>query len=130
MQPQITGPAAWPAAGPPPEFTVDAAGRALFMVEVAASRLLLTSLADRSPDNYFFGGETDGVFACGTRWTVPPDAWARLAHARVLFYRVVAVDQNTGDAAMSVDDQHLDALPALVVEAGLEPARTPPREQP
>lgn len=125
MQPRITGPASWPAAGPPPEFAVDTAGRILFMVELAASRRLLTCITDRSPDNYFFGGEADGVFASGTRWRVPPDVWACLAHAPVLYYRVVAVDQVGGDAAMSVDDQHLDALPALVVRADGAPPGQP-----
>ena len=115
MQPQITGPGSWPAGGPSPTFTIDSAGRPLFLVELAAARQLMTSVTDRTPENYFYGGDAEGDFATGTQWTVPSDVWARMAGAGALFYRVVVVDQRAGDTAMSIEDDELDALPSLRV---------------
>lgn len=117
MQPKILGPAVWPAAGPPPEFTVEP-GMLLFMVELAAARCLMTSVDDRTPDNYFFGGEEEGVFATGPGWHVPAEVWDRLCHTPVLYYRVIAVDQSGGVSALSVGDENLDALPEMVVQHG------------
>jgi hypothetical protein len=124
VQPQITGPVSWPARGPSPTFTIDPAGRSLFLVELAADRHLMTSVADRSPENYFYGGDAEGDFATGTRWTVPSDVWARMAEVGALFYRVVVIDQGAGDTAMSVEDDQLDALPSLEVTTAETPEAT------
>jgi hypothetical protein len=118
VRPTIVGPAAWPALGPPPSFTVDTAGRALYLVELAAARCLMTRLAHRTCDNYFFGGDAESVFATGPGWCVPARAWARLRGARLLFYRVVAFDQAACTSQMSVDDQNIDRLPSMVVTGG------------
>lgn len=119
--PTILGPGVWPADGPPPRFDVDAAGRPLFMVELAAATGLMVDVAERTPENYFYGGDADGGFASGCGWSVPQYAWTRLRRALVLYYRVVAVDQATGTSALSVDDQEIVSLPALRVAAS--PAR-------
>jgi hypothetical protein len=130
VQPQITGPGSWPAGGPSPTFTIDPAGRSLFLVELAAARHLMTSVSDRSPENYFYGGDAEGDFATGTRWTVPPDVWARLAGAGALFYRVVVIEERAGDTAMSVEDDQLDALPSLRVTTAGSPTPRPSAVEP
>lgn len=109
------GPAAWRADGPPPPFRVDTAGMPLYMVELASAQCLMASIAHRTSANYFCGGDVASVFATGTRWCVPTDAWTRLACGRILYYRVITFDQASGTSELSVDDQHLSALPALVV---------------
>ncbi|MCO1653678.1 hypothetical protein [Pseudonocardia humida] len=127
VQPRIVGPATWPAAGAPPQFRVDAAGLPLWMVEMATSRTLMETIEHRSGDNYYFGGEIEGVFGTGDRWTVPVQAWRRLGASGLLYYRLVAFDQGgTGGSTFSVDDQHLCDLPRLVVAAGgpLDPSVT------
>ncbi|WP_214402355.1 hypothetical protein [Pseudonocardia lacus] len=116
--PRIVGPASWPACAAPPQFRVDAAGLPLWMVEMATSRALMESIEDRSGDNYYFGGEVEGVFGTGDRWTVPDQAWRRLGAAGLLYYRLVAYDQGgIGGCTFSVDDQHLGELPRLMVAA-------------
>lgn len=90
----------------------------LFMVELAAAPCLMTSVDDRTPDNYFFGGDAEGVFAAGSGWHVPPEVWKRIRHNRMLYYRVITVDQSGGVSALSIDDEHLDALPEMVVQHG------------
>jgi len=117
-RPRIVGPAIWPASGAPPQFRVDASGLPLWMVEMATSRALMESIEHRSADNYYFGGEVEGVFGTGDRWTVPEPAWRRLGAAGLLYYRLVAYDQGgAGGSTFSVDDQHLGELPRLVVAA-------------
>lgn len=115
-RPTIVGPDSWPAHAPPPRFTVDTAGRSLFMVELAMSPVLMTSVVHRCAGNYFYGGDGESAFATGRRWCIPLATWAHLGRGAVLFYRVVAVDQGAGGLSLSVDDRHLDALPWLVVE--------------
>jgi hypothetical protein len=122
--PRITGPRTWPATGGPPEFVVETSGLPFWMVEMAAARSLMESLDDRSADNYYFGGDVEGVFGAGDRWTVPQPAWERLRSARRLYYRLVAFDQGgCGGWAISVDDQHLTDLPHVVVVPTREPGR-------
>ena len=117
VKPTISGPATWPANGPPPRFTVDAVGLPLYMVELAASRHLMRSIVDRTPRNYFYGGDADNVFATGPCWSMPGEVWERLGRLPVLYYRVVVLDQASGSSELSVDDQHLTMLPAMVVES-------------
>lgn len=114
-RPTIVGPATWPADGPPPRFVVDTAGLPLYTVELAAAPWLMTAVVARTAGNYFHGGDADGTFATGHRWCLPAAAWARLSRARILYYRVVTVDQHSDRSGLSVDDQHLDALPCLLV---------------
>jgi hypothetical protein len=116
VRPRIVGPDRWPAAGDPPEFTVDGAGLPFWMVELATTRLLMRTVENRGPDNYFYGGDADGVFGTGRRWRPPAPAWRRLRPAGVLYYRLVAFDQGgCGGWGVSVDDEHLDELPCLLV---------------
>jgi hypothetical protein len=116
VHPRILGPARWPAAGAPPEFTVDTGGLPFWMVEMAATRVLMRSTDNRGPDNYYFGSDTEGVFGTGHRWSPPRPTWQRLGPAGVLYYRVVAFDQGgCGAWGISVDDEHLDELPQLLV---------------
>jgi hypothetical protein len=116
VHPRIVGPPRWPAVEAPPEFAVDADGLPFWMVEMATARSLIRSVDDRRPDNYYFGGDTEGVFGTGCRWTVPQQAWRRLGPSGVLYYRLVAFDQGgCGAWGISVDDEHLDELPQLVV---------------
>jgi hypothetical protein len=128
VRPRIIGPATWPASGAPPQFRVDAAGLPLWMVEMATSRALMESIEHRSSHNYYFGGEVEGVFGTGDRWTVPEQAWQCLGAAGLLYYRLVAYDQGgVGGSTFSVDDQHLCELPRLVVAvagAPLDPSAT------
>jgi hypothetical protein len=116
VKPTISGPATWPANGPPPRFTVDAAGFPLYMVELAAARHLMQSIVHRTSRNYFYGGDADSVFATGTCWSMPDEVWARLGRLPALYYRVIAFDQASGVSEPSVDDQDLTMLPELVVE--------------
>jgi hypothetical protein len=115
VRPAISGPATWPVNGPPPQFTVDAAGMPLYMVELASARCLMMSIVDRTVDNYFYGGDAESVFATGAGWCVPRKVWAHLRLAYALYYRVVAFDQSAGASELSVDDEHLDTLPVLLV---------------
>jgi hypothetical protein len=116
VHPRISGPVRWPAAGHPPQFTVDTGGLPFWMVEMAAAHGLMRSTENRSPENYYYGGEVEGVFGTGPRWCPPPQAWRRLGPAGVLYYRVVAFDQGgCGAWGISVDDEHLDELPRLLV---------------
>jgi hypothetical protein len=116
VRPRIIGPARWPAAGVPPEFTVDADGLPFWMVEMAAAQGLMRTTENRCPENYFFGSDTEGVFGTGARWSPPQQAWRRLGPSGVLYYRVVAFDQGgCGAWGISVDDEHLDELPQLLV---------------
>lgn len=117
VTPTIMGPCVWPADGPPPRFDVDAAGLPLFMVELATAAGLMTCVAERTSDNYYYGGDADGGFATGCGWSVPRAVWAHLSRARLLYYRLVAVDQATGTSALSVEDQDLATLPALRLES-------------
>jgi hypothetical protein len=101
---------------------VDAAGLPFWMVEMAATRSLMETVEHRSPENYYFGGDVEGVFGTGDRWAVPRQAWQRLGPSGLLYYRLVAFDQGgCGGWAISVDDQHLAELPRLVVVAVPEP---------
>jgi hypothetical protein len=116
VRPRIVGPASWPAAGSPPEFAVDADGLPFWMVEMATTRSLMESVDHRCAENYYYGGDSEGVFGTGPRWTLPPQAWQRFGPSGVLYYRVVAFDQgDCGAWGISVDDEHLDELPQLVV---------------
>ena len=115
MRPTIIGPPACAAGGPPPQFHVDTAGLLLFMVELAGSPDLMVDLTGRTQDNYFFGGETDNVFATGTCWRVPVAVWHLLRRSEFVYYRVIAVDQVSGTSRPSVEDDHLDQLPAIRV---------------
>jgi hypothetical protein len=125
-RPRIVGPAIWPASGAPPQFRVDASGLPLWMVEMATSRALMESIEHRSADNYYFGGEVEGVFGTGDRWTVPEPAWRRLVAAGLLYYRLVAYDQGgVGGSTFSVDDQHLGELPRLLIAAIAGPTGAP-----
>ncbi len=116
VKPTISGPDRWPANGPPPRFTVDTAGLPLYMVELAADLRLMQSIVHRTPCNYFYGGDADSVFATGACWSMPGEVWARLGLLPFVFYRVIAFDQASGVSELSVDDQHLTLLPAVVVE--------------
>jgi hypothetical protein len=116
VRPTIVGPVAWPGLGPPPRFVVDPGVAPLFMVELAVEPALMGEVERRTRDNYFYGGDADSVFATGHLWCVPGPAWARLGRSRVLYYRVVTFDHDSGLSALSVDDEHLDALPRLVVQ--------------
>ena len=116
MRPRIVGPERWPSACGPPEFSVDADGLPFWMVEMATTRVLMQTVENRCPDNYFYGGDADGLFGTGSRWCPPPQAWRRLGPSGVLYYRVVAFDQGgCGDWGISVDDEHLDELPHVLV---------------
>ena len=119
LRARIIGPRSWPASGAPPRFAVDPVGLPFWMVEMATTRSLMENIEDRSADNYYFGGDAEGVFGIGDSWTVPRQVWERLGPSGVLYYRVVAFDQGGyGAWAISVDDQHLDELPRLVVGRG------------
>ncbi|WP_093088289.1 hypothetical protein [Pseudonocardia oroxyli] len=75
---------------------------------------------DRSPDNYFFGGDSSGVFAAGDRWQVPPEVWRLLSRGQVIYYRVVVVNHHCGTSEPSVDERHLDVVPGLrILHEGL-----------
>jgi hypothetical protein len=87
------------------------------MVELAADRRLMTSVTGRSPDNYFYGGEDENVFATGPAWTMPRQVWSRLARLRLVYYRVVAFDHTLTVSAPSVGDDHLDAVPIVCFAA-------------
>lgn len=113
MLPSITCPTVWPVRWGPLAFTVDPAGSPLYMVELAADRRLMTSVAGRSQDNYFYGGEDENVFATGPHWTVPRQVWVRLARLRLVYYRVVAFDHTLTVSAPSVDDDRLGAVPIV-----------------
>ncbi|MGI5128277.1 hypothetical protein ACQEVB_15810 [Pseudonocardia sp. CA-107938] len=119
MRPSITCPAVWPVSWGPLSFVVDSAGSPLYMVELAADRRLMTSVAGRSPDNYFYGGEEENVFATGPHWTVPGRVWARLSGLRLVYYRVVAFDHTLTVSAPSVTDDRLDAVPIVCFAADL-----------
>ncbi len=121
MRPSITCPTVWPVRWGPLAFTVDPAGSPLYMVELAAERTIMASVAGRTPDNYFYGGEADNVFATGPAWTVPRPVWARLARLRLVYYRVVAFDHTLTVSAPSVEDDDLDAVP-IVCFAGDDPS--------
>ncbi|MDN5858641.1 MAG: hypothetical protein L0H84_08445 [Pseudonocardia sp.] len=122
MRPTITCPTVWPVRWGPLAFTVDPAGSPLYMVELAADRLLMTSVAGRTPDNYFYGGEDRDVFATGPVWTVPRPVWCRLARLDLVYYRVVAFDHTLTVSAPSVDDDRLDTVPIVCLAADDLPA--------
>lgn len=118
MRPTITGPTAWPHCGPPPTFRVDA-GDLLYAVELASSTQLMVSLSGRTCDNYFFGGDAIDAFATGPSWQVSGPVWLRLRAGLLLYYRVIAVDQVAGTSQPSVEDDHLELLPAVRVRRPL-----------
>ena len=110
---RISGPLTCRVTDPPPRFVVEAGRAVLFMVELAAARHLMTSIADRTLDNYHYGGDLDGGFAVGKEWSMPQEVWGRLCRLPLLFYRVVAFDQVAGESTLSVDDRDLHLLPVL-----------------
>jgi hypothetical protein len=115
VRPTIIGPPTCRAADPPPGFRIDTAGL-LYMVELAATGSLMATVPGRTRDNYFFGGDSDNAFATGPFWCVPPPVWARLRRTRILYYRVVAIDQSSGTSCLSVADDNLQTLPSITVE--------------
>ena len=91
----ITAPAAVARDGPPLEFQISAQPGRFFAVEVATSAPLLGPEKANRTDANFFASWSSGTLSTGARYTLPPDAWAKLRQADALFYRLLLSDSAT-----------------------------------
>jgi len=121
MASDIRGPLTWPPTSEPPVFDTFPDGHPFWMVELATGPELMDASfeADRTPDNYFFGGDTDAAFATGDTWTVPQDVWDRIGLDERIFYRLFTSESDTGfvDVTVSVEDPFSHDLPFVEINS-------------
>ena len=121
MASDIRGPLTWPPTSEPPGFDVTPDGHPFWMVELAAEPELMTAsfAADRTPDNYFLGGDADNVFATGDTWIVPQEVWDRIGLGERIFYRLFTSESDADwvQSTVSVEDPFSPDLPVVEIDS-------------
>ncbi|WP_167756949.1 peptidoglycan-binding domain-containing protein [Leifsonia flava] len=102
------------------------------MIEVSTDLDLLDSANQdqRSSQNYFFGGQTEGSFAATASWTMPQEVWDRLGQAERIYYRLYTSEDDADfvDWTVSVQDASSAETPFVLLgsgEAGASPLSEP-----
>jgi subtilisin family serine protease len=113
--PSISGPQSLPRSGAPPVFAVDPGSNAYYEVEVATRPELFDISghgAERGADNFYGSWADNPRHASGPSWALPASAWARLAAADRLYYRVCAAAGPTGWGGYATSTRDADAASA------------------
>lgn len=126
--PAISGPGSMAADDPAPSFTIDRAGAAYAIVEVATDSALFADDSGRTDDNFYATWQDSGLLT-SDEWDMPEEVWARLAPAGTIYYRVGTTTSETGwdDYMVSTEDGDADQAPMISVGATRSRTRSKPK---
>lgn len=116
--PSIAGPDTMAADDPAPSFTLDRAGAAYAIVEVATDPALFADDGGRNDETFYATWQDSGLISADS-WDMPDAVWSRLAPSGAIYYRMGTTTSESGweDYQVTTPDGAPEQAPWISVSA-------------